>query len=192
MVSVYALGSTILAVFLMAWTRGWNKTAALIFPLAGLLIFNTLTAFSSHFATSLIYRFIAGMVAGLIWGVLTVYARHFVAPENQGKALAIAAVDQPVALAIGIPIATTLSSYFDWRLMFGFMSIISGLLIVWVLLGIQNTEGTKAAEKKSVFYVLKVPGISGFSLSCSYRYWLMICSISIFHPILTISTSCQA
>lgn len=160
MVSVYALGSTLFAVPLVAFTRAWSRKAVIILALSGLLVFNTLTAFSHHFYVSLGYRFVAGMAAGLVWGIFAGYARGLVAIKDQGKALAIAAIGQPVALALGLPLATFLASHFDWRWIFGFISILSAVLIFAIVFGVKNVAGYRATEKKSVFHVLTLPGIS--------------------------------
>lgn len=159
MVSVYALGSTLFAVPLVLWTKTWSRKSVLMLALGVLLVFNTLTACSTSFTASLGYRFAAGMAAGLIWGVMAGYARRLVARKDQGKALAIAAVGQPVALALGMPLTTTLSGVFDWHWIFGIMSILSGLLILCVLFGVPNIQGTKDGNKKHIFQTLAIPGV---------------------------------
>ncbi|WP_294187646.1 MFS transporter [uncultured Sphingobacterium sp.] len=51
-------------------------------------------------------RFMAGVCSGIIWGVLTGYTVRMVSPKMAGRALAIVGVGQPIALSLGVPLAT--------------------------------------------------------------------------------------
>ncbi|MBM9961175.1 MFS transporter, partial [Pseudomonas aeruginosa] len=95
-------------------TRGWNRRPLFLMAIGGLLVFNTITALSAHYGFTLAARFVAGMAAGVVWGLLAGYARRLVPPRLQGRALAVAGVGQPIALAIGVPLGTWLGTLFDW------------------------------------------------------------------------------
>ena len=131
-VTLYALGSVLAAIPVIAMTRSWNRRPLFLLAICGLLIFNTLTALSTNYGLTLIARFIAGMAAGVIWGLLAGYARRMVPSHLQGRALAIAGVGQPIALSIGVPLGTLLGTMFDWRGVFWIMSALALLLAVWV------------------------------------------------------------
>ena len=77
-VTLYALGSVLAAIPVIAVTRSWNRRPLFLLAICGLLIFNTLTALSTNYGLTLIARFIAGMAAGVIWGLLAGYARRMV------------------------------------------------------------------------------------------------------------------
>lgn len=98
MISVYALGSVIAAIPVVAATRSWSRKPLLLLAITGLFVFNSLTALSSSYIVILISRFIAGMSAGIIWGILAGYARSLVPAHLQGRAMAIVGVGQPIAL----------------------------------------------------------------------------------------------
>lgn len=104
MVTLYALGSVLAAIPVVAATRGLRRRPLFMAAVGGLLLFNSLTALSGHYGLTLAARFAAGMAAGVIWGLVAGYARRMVPPHLQGRALAVAGVGQPLALAAGVPL----------------------------------------------------------------------------------------
>ncbi len=76
LVTLYALGSVLAAIPIIAATRSWNRRPLLLLAIGGLLIFNSVTALSAHYGLILVARFVAGMAAGVIWGLLAGYARR--------------------------------------------------------------------------------------------------------------------
>jgi MFS family permease len=115
LVTLYALGSVLAAIPVIAATRSWNRRQLFLLAIVGILVFNSITAMSSHYGLTLVARFIAGMAAGVVWGLLAGYARRLAPPHLQGRALALAGLGQPIALAIGVPLGTLLGTLFDWR-----------------------------------------------------------------------------
>jgi predicted MFS family arabinose efflux permease len=94
---------------------------------------SAVTAISDNFALTLVIRFVAGVFAGVLWGMLATYARRMVTPEHRGRAITIALASTPVALAIGTPAGTLLAGLIGWRFTFGVMALAAVLLILWVL-----------------------------------------------------------
>ena len=106
MVTVYALGSLLAAIPLTIATQGWRRRNVLLLTIVGFLLFNSITAWSSHYGVTLVARFCAGASAGLAWSLLAGYARRMVAPHLQGRAMAVAMVGTPIALSLGVPLGT--------------------------------------------------------------------------------------
>lgn len=159
LVTSYAAGSLVAAIPLVAWTQGWRRRTTLLAAIGGFLIFNTLTAFSTDYRLTLVARFLAGMAAGLGWGILAGYARRMVAERLQGKALALAMVGTPVALSLGVPAGTFLGAAVGWRTAFLAMSATTLILIVWVLRRVPDYAGQPAGESSSIRQVFKTPGV---------------------------------
>ena len=122
LVTLYAIGSLVVAIPLTAATRGWRRRPLLLVCISGFLVFNTVTALSSDYIMTLAARFMAES-AGVLWGMTAGYARRMVPDSLKGKAMAVAMVGTPVALALGVPIGSFLSSYVGWRLIFGMVSL---------------------------------------------------------------------
>ncbi|MCU7646360.1 MFS transporter [Pseudomonas piscis] len=159
LISVYALGSVVAAIPLIAATRNWRRRPLLLLAIGGLLLCNSLTALSTHYGLTLAVRFAAGMAAGLIWGLLAGYARRLVVPALQGRALAVVGVGQPLALCLGVPLGTWLGSWMDWQLVFWGLSLLALGLWVWVRLAVPDHPGQQAERRQPVLEIFLAPGI---------------------------------
>jgi predicted MFS family arabinose efflux permease len=159
MVTAYALGSVLAVIPLTIATRGWRRRNVLLLTIVGFLLFNSITALSSHYGLTLLARFLAGMAAGLAWSLLAGYARRMVAPHQQGKALALAMVGTPIALSLGVPLGTWLGGLVGWRTTFGIMSALTLVLIVWVLVKVPDYPGQSAHQRMPLRKVLTTPGV---------------------------------
>ncbi|MDY7532095.1 MFS transporter [Pseudomonas sp. Bout1] len=159
MVTAYALGSVLAVIPLTIATRGWRRRNVLLLTIIGFLLFNSITALSSHYGLTLLARFLAGMAAGLAWSLLAGYARRMVAPHQQGKALALAMVGTPIALSLGVPLGTWLGGLVGWRTTFGIMSALTLVLIAWVLVKVPDYPGQSAHQRMPLRKVLTTPGV---------------------------------
>ncbi|QNY29309.1 MFS transporter [Acinetobacter seifertii] len=159
LIAVYALGSVLAAIPLISLTRSWNRRPLLLSAIAGLLVFNAITALSNDYMLTLIARFIAGMAAGVIWGLLAGYVRRMVSASYQGRALAIAGVGQPIALSIGVPLGAWLGTLFEWRGVFWIMSLLALILFVWIRFSVPDFAGQSAQKRLPILKVLLMPGI---------------------------------
>lgn len=159
MVTAYALGSLLAAIPLTIATRRWRRRNVLLLTIVGFLLFNSITALSSHYVLTLVARLFAGMAAGLAWSLLAGYARRMVAPHQQGKALALAMVGTPIALSLGVPLGTWLGALVGWRSAFGLMSALTLGLILWVLVKVPDYPGQSAHQRMPLRKVLTTPGV---------------------------------
>ncbi|MHC1479863.1 MFS transporter [Frateuria aurantia] len=159
LVTAYAAGSLLAAIPLSLLTAGWRRRHALLFAVAGFLVFNAVTAVSTHLVLTLTARFLAGMAAGLAWSLLAGYARRMVAVTQQGKAMAIAMVGTPIALALGVPLGTWLGNQLGWGLAFGLMSLLCLLLVVWIYAAVPDYPGQSAHQRLSLGRVFMTPGV---------------------------------
>lgn len=159
MVTAYALGSVLAVIPMTIATRGWRRRNVLLLTIVGFLLFNSITALSSHYGVTLVARFFAGVAAGLAWSLLAGYARRMVAPRQQGRALALAMVGTPIALSLGVPLGTWLGGLVGWRTTFGLMSALTLGLIVWVLVKVPDYPPQAAHQRLSLGKVLTTPGV---------------------------------
>nr|WP_226000253.1 MFS transporter [Paenibacillus sp. BJ-4] len=159
LVTLYAVGSLLAAIPLTAATRGWRRKPLLLLCIAGFLVFNTITALSSVYVLTLAARFFAGVSAGVLWGMTAGYARRMVPASLKGKAMAVAMVGTPLALALGVPVGTFLGTYIGWRLIFGIVTLLAAVLIVWVLWKMPDFDGEPDDERLSLHRVFLIPGV---------------------------------
>ncbi|MDH6676541.1 putative MFS family arabinose efflux permease [Rhodococcus sp. LBL1] len=159
-VTVYAIGSAVAAVPLTAATVGWPRRRLLLTTIAGFAVANTITAVSDNYILTLLARFAAGVVAGLLWALLAGYARRIVAPAQRGRAMAIAMAGTPVALSIGVPAGTFLAGLAGWRVAFGFLTALAVVLAVWVFQAVPDFPGQTKDERLPLRHTLRVPGVA--------------------------------
>ncbi|WP_433328411.1 MFS transporter [Spirillospora sp. CA-294931] len=159
LVTAYAIGSVAAAIPVIALTRGVGRRSLLLTAVGGLLVFNTVTALSGSYPLTLAARFVAGMAAGVIWGLLAGYARRMVPGHLQGRALAVVGVGQPVALTLGVPLGTWLGSMVDWRGVFWIMSGVALVLMVWIRSLVPGFAGEAAGSRRSLREIFVAPGV---------------------------------
>lgn len=159
MITAYALGSLLAAIPLTIATRGWRRRNVLILTIVGFLVFNSITALSSHYWLTMTSRFFAGVAAGLAWSLLAGYARRMVAPHQQGRAMAVAMVGTPIALSLGVPLGTWLGTLVGWRTAFGIMSLLTLVLIVWVQTKVPDYPGQTDRQPMPLRRVFTTPGV---------------------------------
>ncbi|MBY0012122.1 MFS transporter [Paenibacillus typhae] len=159
LVTLYAVGSLLAAIPLTTATRGWRRRPLLLLCIIGFLLFNTITALSSIYVLTLAARFFAGVSAGVLWGMTAGYARRMVSESQKGKAMAIAMVGTPLALALGVPLGTFFGTYAGWRLIFGAVSLLAAALIGWVLWKVPDYSGESAGDQLPFHKVFTAPGV---------------------------------
>ncbi|SCW68778.1 Predicted arabinose efflux permease, MFS family [Paenibacillus tianmuensis] len=159
LVTLYALGSLLAAIPLTTATRGWRRRPLLLMCILGFLVFNTFTTFSSNYILTLVARFFAGVSAGVLWGMLASYARRMVPESLKGRAMAVAMVGTPLALALGVPAGTLLGDLVGWRSVFGIMSLLALMLVAWVLWKLPDYPGEAADKRLPLRKVFLTPGV---------------------------------
>ncbi|EPB9885857.1 TPA: MFS transporter [Yersinia enterocolitica] len=159
LVSIYALGSLLAAIPLTVLTNGWRRKKVLLLAIGILLVFNSITTFSSDYRLTLVARFMAGVAAGLAWGILAGYARRLVSHDLQGRALAIAMVGIPIALSLGTPAGAWLGSMLGWRVPFALMALLAVILFIWTLIAVPDLPGQKAEQRLPILKVFLIPGV---------------------------------
>lgn len=158
-VTIYAIGSLVAAIPLVAATRGVRRRPLLLMAIAGFVLANTVTALSSSYVLTLAARFLAGVSAGLLWALLAGYAARMVPAHQQGRAIAVAMLGAPLALSLGVPAGTFLGALWGWRAGFGIMSGLALMLMVWVRLRVPDFAGQARGRQLPLRRVFLLPGV---------------------------------
>ncbi|NML38143.1 MFS transporter [Chitinophaga sp. G-6-1-13] len=159
LISVYALGSVLAAIPAIALTLHWPRKRLLLLAITGFLVFNAVTALSTNYAITLVARFLAGMAAGITWGMLIGYAKRIVPPAMEGKAMALVGLGQPIALAIGVPLATWIGKQLGWNGAFWIMTVTAALLVGWIIRSMPDFAGVQQKKKTNIYGVLMLHGV---------------------------------
>ncbi|MFG2846522.1 MFS transporter [Kitasatospora sp. NPDC048296] len=159
-VTLYAVGSIAAAIPLTAATAHWPRKRLLLLAVGGFALANAVTAASANYPLTMAARFAAGLVAGLLWALLAGYARSIVAPEQRGRAMAVAMSGSTVALSVGVPAGTLLAGAAGWRLTFALMSAIAVGLVGWIAAAVPAVPGREEHDRPSIRRVLRIPGVA--------------------------------
>ena len=116
----------------------------LLAAIVGFLLANTVTALSGSYALTLVARLVAGVAAGLLWALAAGYAARMAPEHLKGRAIAVAMAGTPLALSLGVPAGTFLGALIGWRACFGVMSVLTVVLVFWVLARVPATAGCGA------------------------------------------------
>ncbi len=154
--TAYALATATLAPLLLVLTGGWSRRNALLGALAifaaGLLVCGTTDS-------------LGGLVAGRILmgagGVFTPIAAGIavasVAPQRQGKALALTFVGMSMSYVIGLPLATWLGFGFGWRMPLLCLAALVVLAMGVILLGVPRKLGSHGVSFTGLGAALRHP-----------------------------------
>lgn len=159
-ITLYAIGSIAGAIPIISATMGWPRRRLLVLALTGYLISSLLVAVSPLYALTLGIRFVTGIFAGVLWGILAGYASRLVSPEQRGRGVTIALAGTPIALAVGTPAGALLSNLIGWRLTFVVMAVLSAAVLLWVLAIVPDFPGQEKHARSSVLKTLALPGIA--------------------------------
>lgn len=159
LVTVYAIGSLIAALPLVSLTQSWPRKPLLLVAVSGFVAFNLVTGLSSDLREIMVARFLAGVCAGLSWGILGGFARRMVVERLKGRALAVAMAGTPVALSIGVPLGTFVGDTIGWREGFLAISALATALVGYILWKVPNQAGQPAERRLSIRSVLAMPGV---------------------------------
>ncbi|NUU61896.1 MFS transporter [Paenibacillus agri] len=171
LITLYALGSTLAAIPLITATRGWRRRSLLLVCIVVFLVFNTITSLSSNYILTLTARFFAGVSGGVVWGITAGYARRMVHESLRGRALAVAMIGSPLGLLLGVPIGTFAGGFIGWRLVFGITSLLSLLLIVWVIKAVPDFPGQVGQQRLPLRKVFFIPGVR--SILFVVLFWVL-------------------
>lgn len=170
-ISVYALGSVLAAIPIITLTQKWDRKILLQLAVGGFFIFNLATFYFENYYALLLVRFFAGMVAGVIWGMLTGYTIRMVSENQGGKAMAIVGVGQPVALSIGVPLGTWLGNLIGWNYTFLIIAAISMLLFIWIFFKLPHSAGEPGNEKFPLKKIFKTAGV--INILATTLFWIL-------------------
>ncbi|WP_104181944.1 MFS transporter [Arthrobacter sp. B0490] len=161
MVTVYAIGSIAGAIPIISATAGWPRRRLLTTALLGFVVTMLIVAASPWFVVTLAARFVAGIFAGVLWGILAGYASRLTPQERRGQGLTIALSGPPIALAIGTPLGAFVADMVGWRLMFVILAGCTAATLVWVFIGVPDFPGQPRGERVPVLKAARLPGVAG-------------------------------
>ncbi|ULR52514.1 MFS transporter [Streptomyces deccanensis] len=158
--TVYAIATGVAAIPLSVMTAAWRRKRLLLPAVAVFAVANLVTALSSHYPLTMVFRLLAGVAAAAVWAELVGYARRLAPPHLQGRAIAITMAGVPLALSLGIPLGTFLGELFGWRMTFGLVTLVSVALLGWIAVSVPDAPGRRPETREPVLKALSLPGVA--------------------------------
>lgn len=139
-ITAYSTGVAVGAPMLVL-LRKWPLKKLLLFLVSIILIGNVCTAVSPEYFTLLISRFISGIPHGAFFGAAAIVAERIAPDGRKAQAVAIVVGGMTVANMVGVPLATFLSNFFNWRAAFATVSVcaLAGLVAIKVYLPVLSS-----------------------------------------------------
>lgn len=158
-ISVWALGTVLVTVPAITYTRGMRRKPLLLMTLGCLVLANVVTAISSDVVVSLVSRFAGGAFTGILWGMLAAYGRRISPANRGGLALAVVSTGAPVGFALGTPLGAWVGGVLDWRWSFAGLSLLGLVLLVVIALIVPDVPGQAAGERLPLLRVFLLRGV---------------------------------
>ncbi|MER5889860.1 MFS transporter [Streptomyces sp. NPDC001941] len=158
--TIYAMATGLSAIPLAKLTATWNRKKLLLLSVTAFAVANTVTAISSSYSLTMVFRLIAGVAAAAVWAELVGYARRLAPPHLQGRAIAITMAGVPLALSLGIPVGTFLGGLFGWRLTFGLVTVVSVVLLGWIWATVPDAPGQQPGTGEPILKAFRLPGVA--------------------------------
>ncbi|CAN7314917.1 MFS transporter [Caballeronia sp. LjRoot34] len=130
LVTGYAWVAAITAIPLTLATQRLARRRLLMSLLGVMTATNTLAAFSSSYLVLATLRVATALTHGVFWSMIAAYAVQLEPDVPATRATAIALGGIPLALVVGVPIATAIGHWIGWRNAFAAYAVLGGIAIL--------------------------------------------------------------
>ena len=104
-------------------------------------------------------RFFAGVFAGLLWALVAGYAGRMAPDHLRGRAITLAMVGTRSRCRWACRPETFMGAMIGWRYAFGVMSILTVILVGWVVWKVPDFPGQTADKRLPIARVMALPGV---------------------------------
>ncbi len=166
LLSLFALIVALSGPFMVLLLKSFNRKKILLFVLGVFSFSNIISVFASSFCMLLIARALPAFLHAVFWAIALSIAANDSSSEKSSNGVAIVFGGFTVASVIGVPIATLISSLFDWESSFILCALINALSFFGILFFMPSIDGEKKQSLSSHTQILKKTGLwISFSLS---------------------------
>lgn len=156
LISAYALGVCVGAPALVL-ARKYSLKNILLVLVSVILAGNVFAALSPNYWTMMAARFISGLPHGAYFGVASIVAEKLADKGRGSEAVSIMVAGMTVANLFGVPLGTSLSLAFSWRLTYLLVGAWSVIILYYIWRWVPQVEGVPDTGFKGQFRFLKSP-----------------------------------
>ncbi|MFB7600833.1 MFS transporter [Streptomyces sp. NPDC056160] len=157
--TVYAIATGLTALPVTAATAAWRRKRLVLAAVVTFAVANAVTALSSDYLLTMVFRAAAGVAAAVVWAELVGYARRLAPARLVGRAIAITMAGVPLALSLGIPLGTLLGGLLGWRATFALVAAVSLGLAGWIAVSVPDHPGRRREAGEPLLGALRLPGV---------------------------------
>lgn len=177
-ISAYALGVCVGAPILIL-ARKFPLKKILLSLVCLILVGNLLASLSPNYICMLLARFISGLPHGAYFGVASIIADKLADKGKGSEAVAIMVAGMTIANLFGVPLGTSLSTLFSWRLTFLLVSLWSLVTFYFIWHWVPPVASLPDTGLRGQFRFLKSPapwlilfatGLGNGGVFCWYSY----------------------
>ncbi|MET9796195.1 MFS transporter [Nocardiopsis alba] len=158
-VTVFSITYAVAAPVLAVATARLPRRALLLTGLALFACVNLATALVPGYASLLVMRVVAALIAAVLTPVAFSMAARLVAPEHTGRAVGTVAAGLTVSLFLGVPIGSLLGSLFGWRATFLAVALFTGVVLAIAASRLPALDGAPEAGLRHQLGSLGRPAI---------------------------------
>lgn len=171
LITVYSLAYAIGTPILIAITAKMDRRKLMLAALTLFFIGNLVTILTTGFSMLLAARIILAVGTGVFMVVALTVAANIAQQGKQGSAIATVLLGFNLALILGVPLGRVIAGYYDWKIIFTGIGILS-LIAMFVLgLTIPKSKGETPVPIREQLSLLKTPRIS-IALSIGF-FWIL-------------------
>lgn len=159
LITAYALGVVVGAPSITALAARFSRKRLLLSMMGLFIVGNLLFAVSPNEHLGLVFRFIAGLPHGVVFGAGAVVAANMVAPTKRAQAVSLMFVGLTIANVLGVPLGTLLGQQVGWRTTFAVVAGIGVIALLAIQLLIPNQGRPERASLKSELSAFRIPQV---------------------------------
>ncbi|WP_051378294.1 MFS transporter [Derxia gummosa] len=153
---VYGIGSPVLT----ALVGALDRRRLLLACLALFMLGNLAGALAGSFALLMAARVLMALAAGLYMPNANATATQLVGPAFRGRALAVIAGGQSLAIALGVPVVALLGDRLGWRMSFAVVALLAALGVAALLRLDRVAPAGGAPSLGARLALLRAPGLA--------------------------------
>lgn len=152
---VAALTAPVLPVLIKRLDRRVVLLALILFALVG----NLVTALTPNYAVLLVTRLLIGISIGGFWALAAGLGVRLVPQAQIAKATSLIFFGAMVANVLGVPAGTLIGNLTNWRVAFGVLAALSGVLLVALFVLLPKMPATTPVSLRSLAGLLRLPAV---------------------------------
>ena len=157
MISVYAWGVMILSLPLMVFASRFEYKRMLLGVIALFALGQVLSAIAPTYPILVCARLVVAAAHAVFWSVASIMATRLVDARHGSLAISMIATGSSIAQIFGLPLGRAIGLAVGWRMTFGVVGTIAGLLVVYLLFVFPHMEAGERFTLGQLPQLLKNP-----------------------------------